>query len=111
MVSLQRLILKALFDYLRVFPGNFDQLGFMFDDKYYFDKCLPMGASICCALFEKISTALHWFTETRTGNRDILHYLDDFLFGARRTLLDAKTLFLNLKEYVSYGRRQNYRTD
>jgi hypothetical protein len=27
----QRLILIALFDYL-VFPGDFDQLGFMFDD-------------------------------------------------------------------------------
>jgi hypothetical protein len=31
---------------------------------------------------EKFSTALHWFTEQKTGNKDILHYLDDFLFGA-----------------------------
>jgi hypothetical protein len=43
--------------------GDFDQLGFVFQDKYYFDKCLPFGASINCALFEKLSTALHWFTE------------------------------------------------
>jgi hypothetical protein len=34
------------------------------------------------AAAEKFSTALHWFTEQKTGNKDILHYLDDFLFGA-----------------------------
>ena len=69
------------FDY-SVSPSDFDQLGFSFDNKFYFDKCLPFGASISCSLFEKFSTALHWFTEQKTGNKDILHYLDDFLFGA-----------------------------
>jgi hypothetical protein len=31
----------------------------------------------------KIFNRLHWFTEQKTGNKDILHYLDDFLFGAK----------------------------
>ncbi|VDI71062.1 Hypothetical predicted protein [Mytilus galloprovincialis] len=39
------------------------------------------GASISCSLFEKFSTALHWVTELTSGNSNILHYLDDFLFG------------------------------
>ena len=65
--KLAKVDIKSAFRFLRVFSVDFDQLGFMFDDKYYFDKCLPMGASISCALFEKLSTALHWFTETRTG--------------------------------------------
>jgi hypothetical protein len=29
---------------------------------------------------KNFSTALHWFTEIRSGNPHILHYLDDFLF-------------------------------
>jgi hypothetical protein len=66
----------------RVSPSDFDHLGFSFDNKFYFDKCLPFGASISCSLFEKFSTALHRFTEQKTGNKDILNYLDDFLFGA-----------------------------
>ena len=74
--------IKSAFRLLRVSPSDFDQLGFSFDNKFYFDKCLPFGASISCSLFEKFSTALHWFTEQKTGNKDILHYLDDFLFGA-----------------------------
>jgi hypothetical protein len=38
-----------------IFLGDFDQLGFVFQDKYYLDKCLPFGASISCALFENFS--------------------------------------------------------
>jgi hypothetical protein len=74
--------IKCAFRLLGVSPSDFDQLGFSFDNKFYFDKCLPFGASISCSLFEKFSTALHWFTEQKTGKKDILHYLDDFLFGA-----------------------------
>ena len=50
---------KSAFRLLRVSPSDFDQLGFIFDGKYYFDRCLPQGASISCSLFEKFSTALH----------------------------------------------------
>jgi hypothetical protein len=50
--------IKSAFRLLKVAPSNFDQLGFRFEGKYYFDKCLPMGASINCTIFEKFSTAL-----------------------------------------------------
>jgi hypothetical protein len=60
--------IKSAFRLLRVSPSDFDQIGFSFDNKFYFDKCLPFGASISCSLFEKFSTALHWFTEQKTGN-------------------------------------------
>jgi hypothetical protein len=49
---------KSAFRLLRVSPSDFDQLGFIFNNKYYYDKCLPMGASISCSLCEKCSTAL-----------------------------------------------------
>ncbi len=75
--------IKSTFRLLRLAPSEFDLTGFKFDNKYYFDKCLPMGASISCALFESFSTALHWFVQVTSGNNRILHYLDDFLFGGK----------------------------
>jgi Na+-translocating ferredoxin:NAD+ oxidoreductase RnfE subunit len=45
--------IKNAFRLLMVFPGDFDLLGLKIDDKYYIDKCLPMGCSISCNLFEK----------------------------------------------------------
>ena len=39
-----------------------------------------MGASISCALWEKFATVLHWIAQQESGNENILHYLDDFLF-------------------------------
>jgi hypothetical protein len=72
------------FRLLRVSPGDFDQLGFCYENKNYFDKCLPFGASISCALFEKFPTVLHWCTENRSGNSNIIHYLynipNEFLY-------------------------------
>jgi hypothetical protein len=42
-----------------------------------------MGASISCALFESLSTALHWFVQVTLGNNSIFHYMDDILFGGK----------------------------
>ena len=59
--------------------ADFDLLGRKFQEEYYFDKMLPMGASFSCALWEKFATVLHWITQQESGNENILHYLDDFL--------------------------------
>ena len=53
--------------------------------KYFVDKCLPFGASISCALFQRFSNALRFLAQkhnTRTDTGDITNYLDDFLFIA-----------------------------
>ena len=48
---------------------------------YFVDKCLPFGASISCALFQKFSNALHHILAVITGTKyTITNYLDDFLF-------------------------------
>jgi hypothetical protein len=44
--------IKSAFRLLRISPTEFDLTGFKFKNEYYFDKFLPMGASISCALFE-----------------------------------------------------------
>ena len=43
------------------------------------DKCLPMGCSVSCSLFEKFSTFLQGVIQFRTGLDTIDHYLDDFI--------------------------------
>ena len=50
---LAKVDVKSAFRLLRVSPSDFDHLGFIFNNKYHYDKCLPMGASISCSLFEK----------------------------------------------------------
>lgn len=36
-----------------IHPDDYHLLGFMWDNLYYYDKCLPMGASSSCQIFEK----------------------------------------------------------
>lgn len=75
--------IKSAFRLLPVAISDFDLLGFQFQGSFYFDKMLPFGASISCALWEKFATALHWLTQNVSRNPNILHYLDDFLFAGK----------------------------
>ena len=51
--------------------------------KFFIDKCLPFGASISCALFQRFSNALKFLAEKRThAEGTVTNYLDDFLFIA-----------------------------
>ena len=57
--------------------------------RYFVDKCLPFGASISCAVFQRFSNALKFLTEARSSatlevsvKDTITNYLDDFLFLA-----------------------------
>ncbi len=72
--------IKSAFRLLPIYPGDFDLLGFFFDGKYFFDKMLPMGASVSCALFEKFAMFLECTVKRVTGCPDVVHYLDDWLF-------------------------------
>ena len=50
--------------------------------QYFVDKCLPFGASISCAIFQRFSNALCHITKVRTRMTTITNYLDDFHFLA-----------------------------
>jgi hypothetical protein len=93
--------IKTAFRLLRIWPGDFDQLGFSFYGNFYFDKCLPMGAAVSCSLFEKFSSALHWYTEFCSQDKNIIYYLDDFLFGGEDSTtqcFDALTTFQKVRK-------------
>ena len=55
---------------------------------FFIGKCLPFGSSISCALFQNFSDALCFLIETKVNMpRQIMNYLDDFLFIARTLAL------------------------
>ena len=88
--------IKSAFRLLPVSPEDYELLGFSFDGSFYYDRCLPMGCSISCALFEKFSTLLEFRVKFVTKSSSVTHYLDDFLFvGSSRsscsTLLNTFT--------------------
>ena len=44
--------IKLAFRLLPINPADFDLLGIKIALKYYIDKCLPMGCSLSCKVFE-----------------------------------------------------------
>lgn len=52
--------IKSAFRLLPCYPSDFSILGFQIGSEFYIDKCMPMGCSISCSIFEKCSTFLHW---------------------------------------------------
>ena len=44
--------IKSAFRIIPVHPDDYHLLGFKFGGQYYYDKCLPMGCSISCKIFE-----------------------------------------------------------
>lgn len=79
--KLGKIDISSAFRLLVINPADFDLLGIHFDGKFYIDKCLPMGCSISCSLFEKFATFLHWVVQKLSGLDTLDHYLDDFIFA------------------------------
>ena len=108
------LIAKAdLQDAFRIIPIHPDQyrlLGFQWEGKYYYDRCLPMGCSISCQVFESLSNALQWILKNKLGVKFTSHILDDFIFfGHPQTDECQKFLntFLALSETVNLPVKQS----
>ena len=70
-------------DAFRIIPIHFNDhklLGFSWEGSYYYDKCLPMGASSSCQIFESLSTSLQWVMCKKFQASGMSHMLDDFFF-------------------------------
>ena len=81
--ELARMDILSTFRLLILHPDDFELFGFFFKDQFYFDKCLPMGCSPSCALFEKFSSFFEWVLRFKSGKESIEHYLDDFLLAGK----------------------------
>lgn len=55
--------IEDAFRVIPIHPADYYLLGFTWEGQYYYDKCLPMGASSSCQIFESFSSALQWVME------------------------------------------------
>ena len=78
---LGKIDMKNAFRLMIISPDDFHLLGFMFDGRYFFDRCLTFGLSYSCALWEKFATFLHYAVRKSYTLSEHEHYLDDFIWG------------------------------
>ena len=74
--------IKSAFRIIPIAPRDFPLLGIEWQGKFYFDKCLPIGCSSSCQIFETLSTGLEWIAAHKLHASAVIHILDDFLFTA-----------------------------
>ena len=72
--------IQDAFRLIPIRPKDHHLLGFTFDDKFFYDLCLPMGSSGSCFLFERFSSAPRWALQAKYSVSDLVHILDDFMF-------------------------------
>ena len=81
--TLAKTDVKNAFRLIPINPGDYDLLGIIWAGQFYYDKCLPMGASSSCKIWESFSSALEWIAKFKLDIPGILHLLDDFLLVSK----------------------------
>ncbi|XP_062590215.1 uncharacterized protein LOC134251812 [Saccostrea cucullata] len=72
--------IEDAFRIVLIHPLDHHLLGFHWENSFYYDMCLPMGASSSCQIFESLSCALQWIMEIVFKAAGVSHILDDFFF-------------------------------
>ena len=71
--------IKHAFRLIPLHESQWKYLIFKFENQWYIDICLPMGAKSSCAIFESFSSAIEWIMRHKLGIKNVVHILDDFL--------------------------------
>ena len=74
--------IKSAFRLLPVNPKDFEV-----NRQYYYDRCMQMGCSTSCAVFEKFCTFLQACCRRIAASHNILHYLDYFFLLGHHLLI------------------------
>ena len=72
--------LKDAFRIIPIHPEVYNLLGFTWGGKYYYDRCLPMGYSVSCQIFEWLSCSSQWILSKKLAVSHMSHILEDFIF-------------------------------
>lgn len=72
--------IQDAFPIIPIHPDDYKLLGFSWENSFYYDKCLPMGASSSCQIFEFLSCGLQWAMCEKFATAGMSHMLDDFFF-------------------------------
>ena len=95
--------IENAFRIIPIRPSCYHLLGFSWRQHFYYDKCLPMGCSQSCVIFESFSCAIQLILNNR-GVNSMSHILDDFMFvGPANSLSCQKHLdaFMDLAHELS----------
>ena len=71
--------IECAFRIIPIHQLDHELLGIHWNNSYYYDTCLPFGASSSCAIFERFSSGLQWVSLNKLGIANMVHILDDFL--------------------------------
>ncbi|KAK3099320.1 hypothetical protein FSP39_002568 [Pinctada imbricata] len=90
--------IKSAFRLINLSQSEFKCLGFVWQNQFYFDCCLPFGLSSSCKIFERFSTALQWCAQTKLEIHNMTHVLDDFIIveSSQKTCNHNLALFLEM---------------
>lgn len=85
-----------------VHPDDYPLLGFFWKGSFHYEKCMPMGCSSSCKIFETFGTAVEWVARHKLSIPFILHLLDDFLIVAPTESLchSQLNIFLDMCYYL-----------
>lgn len=72
--------IKDAFRLIPIHPSDYHLMGFTWKGQYFYDKCLPMGCSTSCRIFERFSSAIAWILTEKLGVTHLTKILDDFFF-------------------------------
>ena len=89
--------IRSAFRIIPVAPSDYNLLGFKWRDRYYYDRCLPMGCASSCNIFEAFSSCLEWMVLQTQEAGSVLHILDDFLFVSK----DSRHCKRDLNTFIS----------
>ena len=94
--------IKDAFRLIPLAPMDYELTGFTLQAKFYYDRCLPMGASSACNIFEKFSDALVFILKDTFRVKHIVKVLDDFLFigDTEGECADALESFLAIAKLI-----------
>ncbi|XP_052264881.1 uncharacterized protein LOC127867602 [Dreissena polymorpha] len=67
--------IDSAFRLIPIHHSDHHLLGIQFQNSYYYDTCLPMGASSSCAIFERFSSALQFIS---VSHLNIPHNISEF---------------------------------
>ena len=71
---------KSALRIIPIHPSDDSMLGMKWQNPILIYRCLPMGCSSSCAIFEACRTALEWLAMTCFGASGVLYILGDLLF-------------------------------
>ena len=90
-----------------IHPNDYSLLNMKWQSLFYCDRCLSLGCSSSCAIFEAFSTALEWLAVNRFGASGVLHIFRR-LFVHSRQRREISTDWANFKlcQYLGVSKAQ-----